>query len=340
LRSLSTTDFQHATALVSTWKRPLLITHTKPDGDAIGSVLAVRDLLRQLGADPMAVFFGKIPARYAPFASFESVESWGEGVSTDDIDRCDAVIVLDTCAYTQLEPLADWLRKNEKPTLAIDHHKTRDDLATDHLIDESAAANCLIVYEWARAAGWAITEPIARAMFIGIAMDTGWFHHSNTDARVFDAVSALVSRGVSPSTVYEGLSHQDSPARLRLLAKVIDTLELHSTDRIAAMQLTQDAFKSVGALMSDAEDVVNEPLRIATTIVSALFVEQEDGIIRVNLRSKPPAVTGGIDIDVAEIAGSLGGGGHARAAGVRLAEPLQQAKKKVLDEVSKLLPPT
>lgn len=338
MNNLSVSDFERATALVSTFQRPLLLTHAKPDGDAIGSVLAMRDLLRQGGADAFGVFFGKIPARYAPFSSFQPVGSWGEGVSTEDLDRCDGVIVLDTCSYTQLEPVADWLRRSDRQVLAVDHHKTRDDLATHHLIDESAAANCLILFEWARAAGWTITEPVARAMFAGIAMDTGWFRHSNTDARVFDAVSAIASTGVSPSTLYEGLYHQDSIARVRLLAEAVSTLEFHSDDQLAVMELTQRVFRNVGALMSDSEDVVNEPLRIGSAIVSVLFVEQADGVIRVNLRSKPPAVTGGVDVDVAEIARTLGGGGHARAAGVRMPESIEKAKKCVIPEIIRLLP--
>jgi len=338
LKTLTDNDFQNATSLVTSWKRPLLVTHTKPDGDAVGSVLAVRELLQQIGASPLAVLFGKIPNRYSPFASFDSIASWNEGVSTGDIDHCDGVIVLDTCSYGQLEPIAKWLRESDRPTLAIDHHKTRDELATHYCIDESAAANCLILYEWARVAGWKITEAIARALFCGIAMDTGWFRHSNTDSRVFDAVSGIVSHGVSPSVVYEGLYHQDSQARIRLLGKAVATLELHCGGRLATMHLMWDSFKSVNALMSDAEDVVNESLRIASVIVSVLFVEQQDGTVRVNLRSKPPTVTRGVDIDVAQIAQALGGGGHARAAGVRFDTTVQDARDRVLGRLMKLMP--
>lgn len=328
---LSNNDFTAATDFAAKVKRPLLVTHARPDGDAIGSVLATRELLRGIGADPVGLFFGRIPARYTPFQGYEAVRSWEDGFSREELDACDGVIVLDTCTYNQIEPIAKWLRSCDKPVLAVDHHATRDELATHHLIDVTAAANCLILFEWAKFAGWKVSEPVARALFTGIAMDTGWFRHANTDARVFDAMGELVALGVSPSTLYDGLYHQDSEARLQLAAKALATLEVEHGARVALMRLTHADFQSCGALMSDAEDLVNEPLRIASVIASALLVEQDDGVIRVNLRSKPPEVTGGVNIDVSQVARSLGGGGHVRAAGTRLRKSLDAAAETVLE---------
>src|SRR5206468_3386868 len=161
--------------------------------------------------------------------------------------------------------------------------------------------------------------PAPDALFVGIATDTGWFRHSNTDGRALAAAAELAAGGVKPHQLFEALYQHDSAGRVRLLGAAIETLEVHG-GMLAIMALDSHAFSRCGASLSNTEDVVNEPLRIESVMVSILFVEQPDGVVRMNFRSKPPYLSEGPtsrDIDVAAIAATFGGGGHRRAAGAR-----------------------
>ena len=360
--TLNQNIFSRIADRILSWKRPLLISHAKPDGDALGSLAAMRTLLRERGATPYALLFDEIPHRYALFHRFDPMPILGRDVQVHDLTDFDGVVVLDTCAYGQLTPIADWLRASTAPKVAVDHHTTRDELADDYLIDETAAANCLILHEWATALGWTITPQAAEAMFVGIAMDTGWFRHSNTDARVFTATTDLVQRGVKPHELHQELFMKETPARIALLGAALGTLELLYEDRLGVMAVSSEVMARCGATPADTEDIVNEPLRIESVTASVLLVEQGDGLIRCSFRSKPPKevcqtephasacaidqkpvipqpqpsplTKGGLrgvsDINVAAIAQSFGGGGHARAAGARIKGTLSEVRQKII----------
>ena len=345
-----------AAAVVSTWRRPLLLSHAKPDGDALGSLVAMRAMLRGRGVEALALLYDEIPSRYALFRRFAPLPIRRQDLEVTDLSGIDGVIILDTCTYNQLTPIADWLREARVPKLAVDHHLTRDELADHYVIDESAAATCLMLYEWAKAADWSLDHEACEALFVGIAMDTGWFRHSNTDARALSAAAELVARGVPPHRLYDSLFHRETSARIRLLGAALGTLELHAGGRLGVMTLSTDAIRSAGASTADTEDIVNEPLRIESVVVSVLLVEQTDGVIRISFRSKPPNVwhrhpagenTGWKpvppsqprpDIDVARLAQSFGGGGHARAAGAKTKGNLAEVADRVVESILAHLP--
>jgi phosphoesterase RecJ-like protein len=323
-------EFRRLANLVETWKRPLLLTHVRPDGDAIGCMLALQSMLRGRGAAPYAVFFDPLPARYS-FLYGENVPTVEpEPVRTIETFGPDGVVILDTCAYAQLKPVADWLRSNDLQKVAIDHHLTRDDLADEYLIDTDASAAALILHDWGAAAGWTVDAIAAEALFVGIATDTGWFSYANTDASTLDAAAQLVARGVVPNRLHERLYQTETAGRVRLAATAVATLELHDEGRVAIMALAPRDFEACGAERSDTTDIVNRGLRIEGVLASVLLVVQDSGEVRASLRSRAPS-PGRAAIDVARLATELGGGGHARAAGARLPGPLAEAKRHILD---------
>jgi len=198
-------------------------------------------------------------------------------------------------------------------------------------VDETAAATSLIIYELAQSVGWSIDIVTAASLFVGLSTDTGWFRHSNTDARALHAAADLVSRGAKTYELFESLYQQDSAGRVRLLAEALKTLELHSSDRVVIMALTRESFDRAQATPADTEDIVNEPLRIASVVVSVLLVEQSDGQLRINFRSKAPDTPGvRPNVDVAAIAKEFGGGGHRHAAGARSKDGLATVRDKIL----------
>jgi phosphoesterase RecJ-like protein len=329
--------FLKANATASAWHKPLLLSHTKPDCDALASLLVMRSFLRAQGIEPLTVQFDAIPPRYVALRHFEPMAVWEQDVSERDLADVDGVVVLDTCSYNQLEPLADWLRAARLPKLAVDHHVTRDDLADVYVIDESASSTCLILYDWARAIHLALDGEALLALFVGIATDTGWFRHANTDARTLSAAAELADQGVNVNEVFRKLYETDSVARIRLLGLMLDGMELYADDRVAVQSIAEKTIQQLGGRTSDTEDVINEPLRIESVRVSVMLVEQTDGPIRVSFRSKPPANDEAIDVDVAAVAAHFGGGGHRRAAGARISGSVESVRQLVLDHIKEVL---
>ncbi len=326
--------------LVESWRRPLLLSHTRADGDALGSLVALRSVLRSTGAQPTALLFEAPQQRYTWLVDSDPIEVFAPDVHpgpTPALDQADAVVLLDTCARAQIEPLADWLRACPLPKLAVDHHVTRDDVADDYLVDETACATALIICDWAQSAGWSLDARARLALYVGLATDTGWFRFANTDARTLSAAARLVAGGVSPADVFERIYQGEPAGRVRLLAEVLNTLELHHGGRLAVMSATRAAFARAGADPAHTEDLVNYPLQIATVDVSVLLVEQDGGTTRASFRSKAPS-NARPDIDVAALAAEFDGGGHRRAAATRVNAPLATVKRLVIDRLGRHLP--
>ncbi|UCG16080.1 MAG: bifunctional oligoribonuclease/PAP phosphatase NrnA [Phycisphaerales bacterium] len=332
---ISQDEFRRLADTVATWRRPLLLTHARPDGDAVGCLVAMRAMLRRDGAEPLALIVNAAADRYAFLWEGDPITGTAEAIDPParaDAFAPDGVLVLDTCSYAQLEPMSHWLRSGPGrglPKIALDHHITRDPVADEYLIDESASASALIVLDWATAAGWPIERRSADALMVGLATDTGWFRYSNTDARTLTAAARLAECGAVAAALYDKIYNCEKPERVRLEAAAVSTLELPGDGRIAVMSLQPHHFHAAGATESDTSDIVNIPMRIDGVRVSLLLVVDTAGVVRVSLRSMPPSDVVP-DINIAEVAAAFGGGGHSRAAGARVQGSLEAVKKRVL----------
>lgn len=320
-------DYHNVRTWLEACRRPLLVTHRRPDGDALGALAALTLVLRGWKQDPRPVLYEPFPPRYALLAGLTAWHDWGQehGKLTAE---CDALVILDTCAAAQLEPLAGYLPHAAR-TLVIDHHATRDPLATRAtdlcLFDESAGAVCLLIAEWMKTAGVALTAPIATALLTGLGTDCGWFRFANTDARMLRKAAELSEAGASANAIYRAIYEQDPPAKLRLIARMLETLELHAGGRLAVMSLRKTDIEAAGADRALTEDLVNEAGRLAGMEATLLFTEERDGRVRVNFRSKST-------LDVAALASRFGGGGHTRAAGARPAGTWDEVVPRVIAE--------
>ncbi len=307
-------------------RRPLLVTHRRPDGDAIGALTAMTLALPELGLEPRPALFEPFPQRYGLLRGLVAWHDWQASRQVLTAE-CDALVILDTCAWSQLEAIADYLPQAPR-TLVIDHHPTRDPIATRpgdlRLLDQTAGAVCLLIAEWLQAVGLSCTPPIATALMVGLGTDCGWFRFPNTDPRMLEMAAQLARAGAQPHLIYHSVYEQDPPARLRLIGRMLQSLELLADGRLAVMRLAAADLAAAGADGSMTEDLVNEASRLGSTEATLLFTEETDGRVRVNLRSRQW-------LDVAALASRFGGGGHARAAGVRLPGPLDQAVTRVVD---------
>jgi phosphoesterase RecJ-like protein len=312
---INNNNFQKAVELINKSSSVLLTTHTRPDGDACGCMVALSETLARLGKNVKTLLLSELPAWYE-FLFERKPEIISEKTKIDS----DLIIIVDTNTYNQLPGFDKYLKQMDKSVLVIDHHATSGDLGDVELIDSSAAATALIVFDLFKHADWPITKKIAEALFVAISTDTGWFQFDNTDSRAVRVCAELIDAGVKPSQVYRDLYQNFSPQRFKLMTAMLGTLELHLDGRFAMQHLTQADFKQAGAKFSDTENLIDECRRISGVEAAALFVELPDGRVKVSLRSRGA-------VDVCKIAEKFDGGGHTMAAGVRLPGPIENASK-------------
>jgi len=324
--SIPAEQYRRAAQLLDNAQCVFLTSHIRPDGDAIGCIVAMRQVLRALGKQVLPVLLDPSTPRYAMLIEDEAIPMWGRDVGEDEASECDALLILDTCAYDQLEPIAEFVRCSKAVKIALDHHRTRDVEADCYLVDDTAPAASLLVWDWCKQMDWPVDDVAAQALFVGMSTDCGWFRNANTSAELLAACGELTDRGIRPDVLHQRLYQSEPAERLRLLGEMLGTLELHADGRVAVLHISNEMFRRSGANHHDTEDLINVPQQIASVNVTALLVEEEDGRIRLSLRSKR-------DVDVARIAAIFGGGGHARAAGARRAMPLMDFKRDVTREV-------
>ncbi len=326
-------NFQKAVELINSSNNVLITSHTRPDGDACGSMVAIADTLTTLGKKTTSLLLSEMPGWYK-FLFTEEPSVLDKDVTIEQLKQnqladFDLIIIVDTNSYSQLPEFSDILKQNDKPILAIDHHITNDNLGDVELVDTSAAATAIIVLDLLKFANWQITEQIAQAIFVAIATDTGWFQFANTDSRVHQCCAELINAGVNPEKIHQKIQNI-SLQRFNLMVAMLNSLELHLDGRFVILQLRQADFESTGASYNDTENLIDEYRRICTAEAAVMLVELPDGQIKCSMRSRGK-------VDVRKIAEKFDGGGHKRASGAKLKGTIDNAKQRVLDEIKKLL---
>ena len=301
---------------LSRCKRVLVTTHVRPDGDALGTAAAMVLALRKVGIPSEVLLLSHLPRKYAfiftendiPHTDVEA--GWPqEGFP---IQKFDALLVVDTGTWGQLPGLRERIEGWKAPKLVVDHHLTQQDWADVKLVVPEAAAAGEIAADLLDAWKVPIDGPIATALFLAIASDTGWFQFSNARPQTFRLAARLKEAGVDTDRMYQVLYQNERAERVALHTRGQQSLELLADGRLAVMRLRKRDFQETRAGVLDTENLINVPLQIRTVEVSMLIVEPQDfGPVRVSLRSKG-------SVDVAKFAETFGGGGHARASGLKL----------------------
>ncbi len=321
-------DWSPFVALVDRHSRFLLTTHVRPDGDGLGSMLALADALRQRGKMVQMTVASALPPRYDfldPERTVRRFEPPG-----DEYRAAEVAVVLDTGTWNQLGDFGTLLKSLAIPKVVIDHHLTQDELGAIRLVDTTAEANGRLVYEAIVALGGPLTPTAAHLLFIALAMDTGWYRHSNTSPATFALASVLTHAGARPTEAYRMLFEQSSLARLRLTGIVLDRLQVAHNGRTAYTEVRRDDYAVCGATPQDTEDLINYTRSIAGTEVGLFFMEQPRGGVKVSFRSQAR-------VDVARLAEQFGGGGHRLASGAILETSLDDARTRVLQAVGAAL---
>ncbi len=332
----SNLDFEAAANMLRQAKRVVIATHAKPDGDAFGSVIALSETLTRGGAEVTSLFMPPIPPGLAlisgdyPLALFEDEDQ--------PLPEADLYVVVDTGAWSQVHPLRKQLEPCLHRTLIIDHHLNGDIPAAYRLIDGQAAACCELIAQLVTELDSTALEDrlVADSLYLGIATDTGWFRFSNTRPQTHELAAKLIAAGVDHAALYERTEQTERPQKLKLMIRALDSLELLGNDQAAIMVLKKEDFEQTDALSEETERFVDLPQMVSTVQVVVLISETlNGGSVRVSFRSKP----GPNAINVAAIAQQFGGGGHARAAGLKMDLPVDdvalQIKQAVQAAVSK-----
>jgi phosphoesterase RecJ-like protein len=316
-------DWTPFVELVRCHQRFVLTTHVRPDGDGLGSMLALADVLE---APPWSrnvrmTVASVLPPRYDfldPTRRVRRFEPPGNAYRD-----AEAVIVLDTGTWNQLGDFGNFLRSLPVEKIVIDHHLTQDDLGAVQLVDATAEATGRLVFEAITALGGPMPASAAHALFVALAMDTGWFRHSNTTPATFALAGELVRAGARATEAYDCLFEQNTLARLKLTGLVLSRLQVTHGGRVAHTEIRRDDYAATGALPQDSEDLVNYTRSVAGVEVGLLFMEQPRGGVKVSFRSRQR-------IDVARLAERFGGGGHRLASGAILETNLEEARLRVL----------
>ncbi|MCC7192787.1 MAG: DHH family phosphoesterase [Phycisphaeraceae bacterium] len=325
-----------AGALLVGSKRVVVTTHAKPDGDAYGAVIALTNALRRTGAETYACFMPPV------HSSFRSLAGFDQAIVIEEVTQwpqADLYVIVDTGAWSQLLPARDFLTKRLDRTLILDHHLTGGVEAAHRYIDSHAASSCEIIAELIESIANqteisidTLLDPIVcEALFVGIASDTGWFRYSNTRPQTHELAAQLLRRGVDHAALFQKLEQTERPEKLQLLIRAVSSLRLISRDRAAVMVLHSNDFAETGSLIEETERFVDIPQMVESVQVVVLITEppvEKDmppGPVRLSFRSKP----GPNAIDVTQIAGQFGGGGHARAAGAKIDAPLETVITRV-----------
>jgi bifunctional oligoribonuclease and PAP phosphatase NrnA len=295
--------------------RFLLTSHARPDGDAVGSALACCQILRSMGKTADVVLRDGVPRIYQPLP-FANTVVRAERVDGD----YEAAILLecDSIRRTRLEGLEN------RFLISIDHHVSGRPFANVNWIDPKAVATAEMVYRLAREAGVKISAEIATCIYTAVLTDSGSFMFEGTNEHTFALARELVLAGADPAHCARSVYFGHSTEKMRLLGAAL--CNLHRDGSLAWIWVTREQMEEVGAKEEDCEGLVNYALSIHDVEVAAFLRELSDGTFRVSLRSKGR-------VNVAEIAGQFGGGGHQCASGFSIEGPLSIAVARVMTQL-------
>jgi len=319
-------DWSRFVELVRNHQRFLLTSHVRPDGDALGSELAMAAVLESLGKDVLVVNPFATPPGLQFLDPAGKLKQLGADVKAEQLDGYDVLIVLDTTAWAQLGVMGEVIRTTKAVKAVLDHHVSADDLGAELFKDDEAEATGRLVVESADQLGVPLTLAIARPAFAAIATDTGWFRFSSTTPETLRMAARLMDVGVVPAELYQQLYENDTLPRLNLIGCTMARAKVEMDGRLIHTYIERRDFEAAGAHPADSEDMINMTLAVGGTEVAVILVEQQSGGFKISFRSRN-------DFDCSLIAQQFGGGGHKKAAGAFIDEPLVAAQTKVLDAV-------
>ncbi len=311
----------------------LVVSHTNPDGDAIGALLATGLALKAMDKKVQMYNEATIPAVYRFLPSIKYISN-----RIDASQAFDTVVVLDCGAFERVGSLAHQICK-APVIINIDHHMTNTRFGNLQLIDPNACATSELIYRIIKELTVTFTCPMATAIYTGILTDTGSFRFSNTNQAAFSICSEMIASGANPYDVSQHVYGHYSLGRIKLLNLALDSLEISPNGKMSIMTLTQSMLKLTGTQAEDIDGIINYARRIEDVEVAVLIHEMESDPKAADNRRQDYHVSLRSDgsVNVAGIAAKFGGGGHVNAAGFSAVSTLAEIKANMF-EISETTP--
>jgi phosphoesterase RecJ-like protein len=319
-------DLQEAATFLRERDDFLIVSHVQPDGDAISSTVATGWLLEKLGKKFTMLNEGSVPARLRFLWKSSEIFTAGDNQPERQYRN---VICVDCADYARVGRTNQWFAQDAE-LLNIDHHPTNDGFGRVNLMKFHAAATAEILFELLDELGLGLDADIATAIYTGLLTDTGGFRYSNTSPLVMAMASRLLEAGVNGPELAELLLERMTMGQLRIIQRGLSRLSFSPDQRISWLWVNSEDTEESGATNDDLEGLVNYPRNIEGVEVGLLFKQNGQESVKVSLRSAGR-------VNVAAVAQLFGGGGHVRAAGCRLTDPLPEVISQVVNVVQKAL---
>ena len=313
------------TDVIKQYDRFIILSHIRPDGDAIGSTIAIGSTLEAMGKTVTYVNEDGVPDSLAFLPGSNKITK-----ASGEVLDVEVAIAVDCANKPRLGDKSIAMAENAKLWINIDHHKSNPGYGDLNHVDSGSPATGQILYNLITENDLPFTDEARDSIYVAVSTDTGSFQYSGTTAATYEMAADLVRRGVDTGKINE-LTYDSFPyRRIALTRELLNTLELSANGAIADWQLHRSVKHDLNLKPEDSEDLI-DMIRSIEGVNVALFFEEllDSDLIRVSVRSKVGSV------DACEVAQVFGGGGHAKAAGIRMEGPIEKAREAVIAEVIK-----
>jgi phosphoesterase RecJ-like protein len=291
-------------------QRFVLTTHVNPDGDGLGSEIALAEWLASHRKQVNIINHSPTPAVYRFLDTDCSIAQYDSNTHADLVRNADVIVVMDTNHPGRLQSMESVVREHKGVKVCIDHHLEPAEFATCYLIDEQATSTGELVYRvLVHLSGKFLSQKIAQALYCAIMTDTGSFRYSHVDPEIHRIVAHLIECGACPGDVYREVYEQWTPGRIQLLAKTLDTMAMEYEGKLAHITVTREMLRKTGTVEADTDNFTTYPMSLSGVVAAILFMELSEGV-KMSLRSRG-------NVPINELAKEFGGNGHMNAAGAR-----------------------
>ncbi len=328
---LKKNEIQQIHDVIERYNRFVITTHVNPDGDALGSEMAMARYLQQRGKQVSILNSSPTPETFHFLDPKQQMQQFDPDRHIEVLTSSDVLFILDISDWQRLRELGELVQTLPIEKVCIDHHLRDGRFVDVDVIHPQASSTGELLYELFLGLGAKLTVPICEALYTAILTDTGGFRFSNTSPRVMRIAADLMERGIDRQRIYREIYESQPLTRVKLMARMLDNLTLGCGGRLAWMHVTQDMLTAVGTTMKDTEGFSDFPRTIQGVEVALLFLELEDGDVKISFRSQ-----GTVAINA--LARRFGGGGHEFASGARTEGPIEAAMERVVTAAKELFP--
>lgn len=316
-------DIQKA---VADSKSVLIVSHSSPDGDSVGSQLAFRNYILEQGKDAVVINDSAAPGLYKKLPNIDAVRDINH-YSADK--QFDLVIVLDCSNLERIGKVKE-LIGDDIPIINIDHHPDNSGFGIISLVNESASSTAELLTEFFKGINHPIDKKTATLLYAAIMTDTGRFRYESTGRRTMELIGILIENGADPRKICDDIYYSVPPSILKMTGSILEGAEFYENGKICFMELSQEIIKKYEASFSDCDGLAEFTMHAENVKVGALLKELDDKNIKVSLRSKN-------NFNVSKVAHFFGGGGHRNASGFVMKPSLEANRQKLLDSLKGLV---